>query len=880
MKFILLLSCLIFSLGENCYQVDQENQCIKDGQTPCSGDVTVLEPTINAICENGFKDNTQITSITIQDNDQFSFRASAFEGATKLQRVASIRNIINVGVKSFKGCTSLTTIDLSSIKVVPESCFEGCTALSEVSSTFGQVVTFENFAFADSGISEINFATDLVKIGEGVFRNTKFTSITLPSKTPSAGFGAHVFEGCKELQTVDVGETFIIPDFTFKGCSKLITFNGFEKINSFGIESFSETPLTAITFNETVTKFGNKAFKSTNLVTIVLPQKIEEFGTNVFDSSNSLTTVTITSNIAIPDGTFVNCTILSTVTGFEMITSFGDFSFSSTKLTTITFGNAVTRLSNKTFVNTNLVSVTFGETEIQKFETGTFKGITSLTTVNFKGQSSIPDFTFQGCNKLLTLTDTNDVNSFGRSAFEGTIFTTFPLGQTIKLMDDNAFKRSQLTQIVLPETPITIFGNGVFESSVNLRMVDLGGNTNIPDFTFKGCTPLNDLRNSAKVISFGASSFENTQISNLEFSPSLKKIGSGAFRNTQMTAVIFPNHQIEEIGEGAFEDVYNLQSVVIGGVTKLPNFIFRNDLLLNSVNGLEKITSFGESCFEGTKITNFIFNNNVERIGTRAFGSTKISNIKLPENPIKELGTNIFEQCWDLAIIDFGGSTRIPQFTFLSCGSLSLLTGTEKVVTVEANAFENTPSLESINLYAPLTSLQDTLLSQKNLFFHGNQQPKALTKIKQGLRIFVTNNYTSTKFGENEVTKLNCSTLQFIDLTAQPPVCKDCEDKKATLDGDNYMCDIDMTQCLATHEKCQICIGDKCTKCEEKLFVDTVKDECVAECPKGYYDGDIICEKCKEHYDKPCKDAECEKCTGGVIGVLVACLAVALFFVF
>ncbi|ELP94912.1 hypothetical protein EIN_249960 [Entamoeba invadens IP1] len=111
-------------------------------------------------------------------------------------------------------------------------------------------------------------------------------------------------------------------------------------------------------------------------------------------------------------------------------------------------------------------------------------------------------------------------------------------------------------------------------------------------------------------------------------------------------------------------------------------------------------------------------------------------------------------------------------------------------------------------------------------------------------------------------------------------MCKDCDEKKATLDGDNYMCDIDMTHCLATHEKCQICIGEKCKKCEEKLLVDTVKDVCVTECPDGYYDGSIICEKCKAHYDRPCEDDECRKCTGGVVGILVACLAVALFFVF
>ncbi|ELP94911.1 hypothetical protein EIN_249850, partial [Entamoeba invadens IP1] len=131
-----------------------------------------------------------------------------------------------------------------------------------------------------------------------------------------------------------------------------------------------------------------------------------------------------------------------------------------------------------------------------------------------------------------------------------------------------------------------------------------------------------------------------------------------------MINVVLPNNPLEEFGEGAFSISPTIKSVVLGGTTKLPKDTFKNCAAIDAVNGLDRIISFGESCFKGTSITNFIFNDNVEMIGSRAFALTKISNMKLPESPVTELGNAIFEKCTSLFHIDFGGSTIIPQNTF------------------------------------------------------------------------------------------------------------------------------------------------------------------------------------------------------------------------
>ncbi|ELP83969.1 hypothetical protein EIN_500870 [Entamoeba invadens IP1] len=379
------------------------------------------------------------------------------------------------------------------------------------------------------------------------------------------------------------------------------------------------------------------------------------------------------------------------------------------------------------------------------------------------------------------------------------------------------------------------------------------------------------------------SSFESTELTNVQFSTSLKKLGDGAFKNTRLTELTLPNIEISEFGEGVFVGITTLKRATLGGTTKIPKDTFKGCIFLNEVDGFEKVTYYGDNCFDGAIIPKITFAEKVDKLGSNAFVGNSIAQIRLPQNPIKDFGENVFENCLNLFAIDFGGNTVIPPGTLKRCNALTLVSGTENVKMIGKDAFKQTDQLQSINLYGNLETLLDPLESQSNLFFHGYEVPKTLTSeplLKADLRIFVTENFKADKFGDNVVMKLNCSITQFIDVSEPNPMCKNCEEMKATLDGDNYYCDLDMTECLSTHQKCQICIEGKCQKCEEKLLVDTVKDVCVSECPNGYYDGTVICEKCKEHYEKPCKDEECEKCTGGVGGIVIAALVAILLFMF
>ncbi|ELP93591.1 hypothetical protein EIN_063060 [Entamoeba invadens IP1] len=878
MYYLLLLFFLFSNIhADVCFEIDTQNNCIKDGEPQCEGSVIISSNFPNTICENGFKGNTKITNITLQGLNPLNVKNSAFEGATHLNSVISNAGIASLGQLSFKWCTSLTSIDISNVLIIPKHCFERCTSL-QLTTDLCKVIIFEDFAFADSNVQRLTFGKELQKIGDGAFQCTQIVTVTLPSD-PQIKFGGGVFSACGLLTTVDVGRTTEIPDYTFSACVNLTTLLNSERVTSFGVHAFLWSSLSSIKFGKHLKFLGKEAFSFTLLKTVELPNSVEVFEDGVFEACGEIESVTVTDNIDIPQMTFSACTKLKRVDGFNKINSFGGFSFANTKLKEITFGDHVKNISKDAFRLLEIVSVTFGNNPIEHFGIGVFEWIASLETVNLGGLTAIPDLTFKGCTSLTKVVNLDKITSFGISCFESVPLTQITFSNDVTRFGNYAFKNVQITSLALPSVQIKDFGNGVFENVITLESLDLGGNIFIPDNTFKNCSNLSHVKGAQNVVSFGNSSFENTIISDVQFSELLENIGDHAFKNTLLSTVILPRLPLNSFGIGTFENNIKLKNVIVGGTTKLPKDTFKNCLELNVVSNLTQVTSFGESCFEKTLITNFEYGNSITEIGDFAFKGTQISVVKLPK--IVKIGNAIYENCESLENVDFGKNTIIPHDTFKGCKSLLLLNGTEFVSKIEKGAFTNTKKLESINMYNLLVFLEDPLDSQKNLFFHGSEQPKILPNnpyLNINLKIFVTEKYTNDKFGNNTVTKLNCTKSQFIDVSTDTPSCKNCKNDTATLDGDNYYCDINTTNCFQTLDNCRICINGKCLQCKDEYYLFTPNNICLLECPDGYYNGMIFCEKCKTHYKIPCEDYECERCTNNVLSTFVVMSLLLLLF--
>jgi len=115
---------------------------------------------------------------SIQNNPVTKIGRSAFKDNRNITRVTIPDNVTNIGERAFEGCTKLTSIIIpNSVSNIGDCAFAGCISLTDV--TIGNNVT---------------------SIGEFAFYNTKLTNITIPSSVTNIGYWA--FLGCTNLTSV------------------------------------------------------------------------------------------------------------------------------------------------------------------------------------------------------------------------------------------------------------------------------------------------------------------------------------------------------------------------------------------------------------------------------------------------------------------------------------------------------------------------------------------------------------------------------------------------------------------------------------------------------------------------------------------------------
>ncbi|ELP91828.1 hypothetical protein EIN_158980 [Entamoeba invadens IP1] len=89
------------------------------------------------------------------------------------------------------------------------------------------------------------------------------------------------------------------------------------------------------------------------------------------------------------------------------------------------------------------------------------------------------------------------------------------------------------------------------------------------------------------------------------------------------------------------------------------------------------------------------------------------------------------------------------------------------------------------------------------------------------------------------------------------------------------------TNCDKCSEKCAKCsVFEICDKCVDGAIMN--ENKCVEKCPKGSFEFDGKCAKCKEpsQYQKPCTDIECEICTASSSYAILVLFALALILLF
>lgn len=372
---------------------------------------------------------------------------------------------------------------------------------------------------------------------------------------------------------------------------------------------------------------------------------------------------TLSGDIVIPE-------IVSDGVNNYTVTAIGDYSFSGCNtMTSVVIPNSVTSIGTEAFYSCNLSSVTIPNS-VLSIGYEAFAGCSNLTEVSIpESVTEIIGNPFFLCSKLPAVNVDKANKNF--CSVDGVLFdrdmttlicypiaksgTSYSIPSTVKTIGEESFAYSWLTMIELPNSVTSIGGrafNGSPITSINIpaSVTEIKGNP------FVLCENLSDINvdNANKDFCSVDGILFNRDKTVLKCYPIIKK---GVTYTIPAT--------VRTIGENAFSNNKELQSVVIP----------------NSVTSIE----------------------------FSAFSACKILSVEIP-NSVTSIGEMAFSMCDHLTSAKLPASlTSIEDYTFMYCTHLELIEIPESVKSIGTGAFRVCSSLKSVTIPSSVTEFGEVV---------------------------------------------------------------------------------------------------------------------------------------------------------------------------
>lgn len=522
-----------------------------------NGIITITDLTQDVTVDAGYGTYIPYTAtarVEPTDKNAFGFpyddKRSTFSAGSGIVAIDGEFEVIGEG--AFKSSTSLTGVDLSGcegLKTIKKNAFDACTLLTSVKLPEGletiesnafwhmgaasdaqpQKITFPStlksiwaWAFEQARISGIEgFGEDFESFGQGTFKSALMSSVDLSGCSALTAIPESCFEQCDNLASVDMS-----------GCTSLKTIG---KVGFAGCDA---------------------------LASAVLPQGLEAIGERAFKDCTFLSEMTLKSASAPSlandafsgielSAVFVNksATGHSTLLGYKKADIWknipnGVIRETGTTVTLIPY-TATARITLKTGSDYSLGANTeyVSDESASRYDTNTSEGEWFVIGQGSAMPTQIPAEMFYDNDNLQSITIPEGVETIGAKAFN---------------------KCTNLSKVSFPTTLATIEENpsyGAFEDCSQLKVIDLGGCTNLKDIPlqcFNGCNRVTSLTLPDNLGSIGDKAFLNlgTAIDgglySITLPASLTKIGANAFGNSKVKNVIlYSNLKVTEYSTNA-----------------------------------------------------------------------------------------------------------------------------------------------------------------------------------------------------------------------------------------------------------------------------------------------------------------------------------------
>lgn len=233
-----------------------------------------------------------------------------------------------------------------------------------------------------------------------------------------------------------------------------------------------------------VVSIADKAFKGCeNLGAVTLANSIKAIGKNAFANCTALTGIELPAAVTVmSDSLFYNCTNLTSVTMSDNVTEIGASAFNQcSSLSIETLPSKLVKIGELAFCKCKgLGSITI-PASVTEFGNRVFLDCEELTTASFAVESpltSLPDYTFQNCRKLVNFLLSPAMNSIKNGAFmncTGLEIVNIPNG--VVSIFANAFNGcTNLTKVIIPEG-LTSLGGDAFKGCTKITQVTVVAET-------------------------------------------------------------------------------------------------------------------------------------------------------------------------------------------------------------------------------------------------------------------------------------------------------------------------------------------------------------------------------------------------------------------